>query len=619
MPLTSVRRGHRAIGGVLLVVAAPVVAQDRTGPLAVPPPLPSYSSPPEALPPVAAPSVVAAPTKTPVRFSDIRVVGEALGKAPARAEWQPGADPVSGLLVERPGPSGFDADWVRTQFAVNRLIDTPVPLDRVTAMVQAINRALIANGYINSGVLVAGGEPVDGAVLELTLVHGRLVATGDTPPISVRWGPSGRDGLDSRYVTQRMRAADGIPLDAIAIERDFRLLAEDAAIATVKVDLTPGLRPGEATLALTVDPARRGDIYLSYGNSRSPAIGGTRAAAGGSLRNLLTPGDLISAEVGVTAERPDVSATYETPLIIPRLSLSIRGSLNEASVVDRPLVPLDIRAEDSGVEVGLAYRLLAEPLTPRPGGGWSPARSLTIGTRLGRRETRTWLLGQPFSFSPGSVDGRAAFNVLRLTTDFVERGIAQVSALSLTLTQGLSGTRSAIPGLATPSPGFRSYLAQLSHARRLSGSGLELRLRATGQWADGLLYSSERLAAGGEFSVRGYRETLLLSDTGAIGSIELAQPFSLSSRGRDARGTDWGAFSVSGFVDGAILHNRVGPQLVPRSIGSVGASLAWVPSDAISARVTYAHALSEAVPVGSRDLQDRGFQFRLTVFPLRLF
>ena len=119
--------------------------------------------------------------------------------------------------------------------------------------------------------------------------------------------------------------------------------------------------------------------------------------------------------------------------------------------------------------------------------------------------------------------------------------------------------------------------------------------------------------------MRGYRETLALVDTGAVGSIEFAQPFSLSRSGRDARGTDWGAFTLSAFADGALLKNRRAPQPVPDRLGSVGASLAWVPSEAISARITYARALVDALPVGSRDLQDRGFQFRLTVRPLLLF
>ena len=589
-------------------------AQERTGPTAMPPTLPGYSQPTAPLP-VAPSSVVQTPsTGATVRFADVSISADGAGFAPPQAGWQPLADPVLGLSLDRPGATGFDADWVRRQFVANRLIGTDITLDRVTALVQSINLAFAANGYLNSGVLIADGALVESGTLRLMLVHGRLAS-----PTVVRWGAGGSRGMTADYVTVRMRGASAVPLNAVAVERSFRLLAEDSAISTIKADLTPGTRPGEAGLALTVDPARRADAYVTYGNSRSPAIGGTRAAIGGYIRNLIAAGDIFSVETGLTASRPDVSGSYETPFITPGLSLSLRASLNEASVVDRPLVPLDIRARDTGVEGGLSYRVLAEPLTPLGPGVWRAARSLSLGVRVGHRETETYLLGQPFSFSPGSVDGRSKLTVLRVTADFIERGISKVTALSLTVTQGLSGTRSTIPGVASPDPGFRSYLAQLSHARRLTPGGLELRLRLTGQWADGLLYSGERLSVGGEYTVRGYRETLALVDAGAIGSIELAQPFSLSRNGRDARGTDWGAFSISAFADGAVLKNRRDPQPVPNALGSIGASLAWVPSDAISARITYARALVNAVPVGTRDLQDRGFQFRLTVRPLLLF
>ena len=603
-----------SFGAVLALAGTPGAAQQRTGPDAVPPSLPAYSQPGDTLPAPASPPVASAPSAgATVRFRDIAVAAEASGTALPKPGWQPATDPLLGLTLAVPGPGGFDAAWVRQQFTDNRLIGEDITLDRVTALVQSINLAFAANGYINSGVLIADTAP-DGDILRLTLVHGRLSGATD-----VRWGPGGAKGLSAAYAIARMRDAKSVPLDAVAVERSFRLLAEDPAISTIKADLVPGARPGEAGLALTVDPARRADAYVSYANSRSPAIGGTRAAVGGYIRNLITPGDVFSVEAGLTAKRPDVSGSYETPFLSPRLSLSLRASLNEASVVDRPLVPLDIRANDIGVEGGLAWRVIAEPLTPRGPGQWRAARSLSLGVRLGHRETETFLLGQPFSFSPGSVDGRSRLTVMRLTADFVERGISKVTALSLTLTQGLSGTRSAIPGVASPDPHFRSYLAQLSHARRLTPGGLELRLRLTGQWADGLLYSGERLSVGGEYTVRGYRETLALVDTGMVGSVELAQPFSLSRSGRDAQGTDWGAFSLSAFADGALLRNRRDPQPVPDRLGSVGASLAWVPSEAISARITYARALVDAVPVGSRDLQDRGFQFRLTLRPFLLF
>jgi hemolysin activation/secretion protein len=603
-----------SFGAVLALAGTPVTAQQRTGPDAVPPPLPAYSQPGASLPSPAPPPVASVPSGgATVRFRDIAVAAEAPGTALPKPGWQPATDPVLGLALAIPGAGGFDAAWVRQQFIANRLIGEDITLDRVTALVQSINLAFAANGYINSGVLIADTAP-ESDILRLTLVHGRLSGATD-----VRWGPGGAKGLSAAYAIARMRDAKTVPLDAMAVERSFRLLAEDPAISTIKADLVPGARPGEAGLALTVDPARRADAYVSYGNSRSPAIGGTRVAVGGYIRNLIAPGDVFSMEAGLTAKRPDVAGSYETPFLTPKLSLSLRASLNEASVVDRPLVPLDIRARDVGVEGGLAWRVIAEPLTPLGAGRWRAARSLSLGVRIGHRETETFLLGAPFSFSPGSVDGRSRLTVLRLTADFVERGISKVTALSFTLTQGLSGTRSTLPGVASPDPHFRSYLAQLSHARRLTPGGLELRLRLTGQWADGLLYSGERLSVGGEYTVRGYRETLALVDTGVVGSVELAQPFSLSRSGRDAMGIDWGAFSLSAFADGALLRNRRDPQPVPDRLGSVGASLAWVPSEAISARITYARALVDAVPVGSRDLQDRGFQFRLTLRPLLLF
>jgi hemolysin activation/secretion protein len=610
-----------ACASIAWLPPATVVAQERTGPTAAPQRVPDFAPLPPVLPvPPAAPVAPLAETTATTTFSDVRVSGRALGPAPATRDWQPPTDEASGLTLTRPEAGGLDAAWVRRQFVDNRLIGTPVALDRVVALVQAINLAFVANGYLNSGALIAGDAPRDGGVIEIDLVHGRLSSPdGMAAPVMVRWGSAGANGLGPRYVEARLDAGRDVPLNVIAIERQFRLLAEDPAIATIKADLVPGQRPGEAGLALTVDPARRGDAYIGYANSRSPAIGGERAVVGGYLRNMFASGDVLSAEAGLTAGRVDVSGSYDTPFLTPGLVLSLRGAVNNASVVDRPLVPLDIRARDTSVEGGLSYQVSARPLTPQATGGWRAARSLTLGARFGHRESSTFLLGQPFSFSPGSVDGRSAVTVARLTADFIERGIARVTALSITATQGLAGTRSTVAGLATPDPGFRTVLVQLSHALRLARGGLELRLRLTGQIADGLLYSSERLSAGGANSVRGYRETLLLADSGAIGSVELAQPFSLTRNGRDANGTDWGAFSIAAFVDGAYVRNRVAPQPGLDALGSIGTSLTWAPSDAISAQVSYARALVDAVPVGSRSLQDRGFQFRITVRPFQLF
>jgi hemolysin activation/secretion protein len=140
----------------------------------------------------------------------------------------------------------------------------------------------------------------------------------------------------------------------------------------------------------------------------------------------------------------------------------------------------------------------------------------------------------------------------------------------------------------------------------------------TGQVADSVLYSGERISIGGETSVRGYRENLFLADQALIGSLELALPFSLSSDDR-ARRFDWGAFTLSAFVDGAVFSNVDVAEPFETKLASTGVSLAWTPSDAIVARVTYGRDLVHVPLSGSRDLQDRGFTFRFVIHPLRLF
>jgi hemolysin activation/secretion protein len=253
---------------------------------------------------------------------------------------------------------------------------------------------------------------------------------------------------------------------------------------------------------------------------------------------------------------------------------------------------------------------------PKGEGSWTPARSLSIGVAVAQRRSRSFLLGEPFSFAPGSVNGRSKYTAARLLGDLLVRSVNQVFAASVTATLGLEGTRSPVPEALNPDENFKALLVQLNYARRLNTKGLELRARATGQVSDSILYSGERLSSGGESTIRGYRENLLLTDKGLIGSVELSQRFSLS--GGDRSGFDWGGFAVAGFLDGARLYNAGRAMTPTSSLYSVGASLSWVPSDAILAKFSYGHALKDVGNTGKEDLQDRGIHFGITLYPLRL-
>ena len=600
------------------VAAAQDASRPRTGPDAVPPAKPEYAAPVSlAQPAIAVATPIAPVARSPLVFGDVRIVSEVEPVRPPPSGWRPSAEALSGLTLDYQPGEVLNSAWVHRQFERNGLVGGVGTVDRALALVQLINASFVSAGFINSGLIVPRQNALANGVLTLDLIYGRVVPAADTAPLlTVEFADNAPEGLNAAFLAHRMPSAFARPLSGVDIERDFRLVADDPAIRTINADLRPGSRPGEATLRLLVDPQDQFDFYVTGGNSRSPSVGGERIASGGSLRNLVSGGDLLSAEVGRTKGLDDYSASYATPLFDPRLTLSLRGSINNAAVVDSQLIPLDIRSRDRAGEVGLSYGLLRTPLTPRGEGRWTPATSLSFGVAVAQRRSRSFLLGLPFSFAPGSVDGRSKYTAARLLGDFLVRGSNQVFATSATATFGLEGTRSPIAGALNPDRHFKALLVQLNYARRLSGQGLELRARATGQISDSILYSGERLSSGGESSVRGYRENLLLTDQGAIGSIEFSQPFSIS--GRDKSGFDWGAFAVATFADGARLHNSGAAPTATKSLYSVGASLSWIPSDAIVARITYGYALKDVGNLGRRDLQDRGIHFGLTVFPLRL-
>ncbi|MDM7955898.1 ShlB/FhaC/HecB family hemolysin secretion/activation protein [Blastomonas sp.] len=545
-----------------------------------------------------------------VSFCSVEVRADEAVTAIATAD-SDGLD-FGGFAVRYRKGDRLDAEWVRQQVAANGLLGAPVPLDRIAAVVQQISLAYVRNGFVNSGVLI---DPVTDATGHGSALVLRLVAGGLAPGgAAVEWQDGHSRGLSEAYVLGRMPSIRRLPLNGLAIERDFRGLAADDAIATVKADLQPGTQPGEARLSLLVDPAPRFAVQASIANSRSPAVGGLRFGTGFSVRNALMPGDRIALDAGLTAGRPDILADYAAPFIDPAMTLDLRAGYNRAAVVDAPLRNLNIRARDWFVEGGFGLTVWQRPLTPASSDGQAEASAQAVMLRAGiiHRETRTFLLGQPFSFSPGSVRGLAEYTALRLGADWTRRSSATVWIAQVRFTQGLEGSRSDVIGIAAPSPNFRSWTGQISHARRLGRSGFELRARLAGQYGEGALYAGERFVAGGSQSVRGYRESLLLADRGVTGSVELARPLVLGTGAKGALGLRWGTFTPAVFADGAVVRNADRAfQPVPGEIASIGAQLSWTPSPQLSARLTYGHALIDAPVSGDRDLQDDGLSFAL--------
>lgn len=136
------------------------------------------------------------------------------------------------------------------------------------------------------------------------------------------------------------------------------------------------------------------------------------------------------------------------------------------------------------------------------------------------------------------------------------------------------------------------WLKQLAPDRNLIVQG---RL----QFSDRSLVSLEQLAIGGQSTVRGYRQDVLLADNGAFASVELQLPISRSGNS---------LFQFAPFIDaGTVWNNSNSRNPSGNTLLSTGLGLQWQSHNWI-ARIDWGLPLVNA-PDRSKSWQDNGLYF----------
>ena len=330
-----------------------------------------------------------------VLFSDVRI-DQGGRRFPARAARAviAGGIPGGELAVSHGRGEFLDADWVRRQFIDNHLIGVEISADRVVALILLINRAYVNNGYINSGLLLSPqGWPARGAVLRLQLVAGRVVPSAPgAPAVAVTWKDNQIAGAHHRLhppaharrlalAARRRQGGTGVPA---AGGRSRHPHDQHGAFCS---DRAPARRRWRSSSIPSRDM-----ISISFARQRPLTLGrrGAEAAIGGSMRNALIAGDVLGGELGVTSGLTDGSAYYSMPVGGPISTLDARVAFDNAAVVDESLRALNIRSRESSFAIGASATLIDTPLTPNPSGlGWIPARSLDPGLTTSNTATPT--------------------------------------------------------------------------------------------------------------------------------------------------------------------------------------------------------------------------------------
>jgi len=450
----------------------------------------------------------------------------------------------------------------------------------------------ISKGYVNSGC-VLNDQRIETCKIEYRVIEGIL------KDVDVK----GNKRLKDTYVANRIRLATGDgkhPFNINDLQTRLKILKQEPSIENINTYVKPGLEKGAANLKVVVQEAKPFQVTMDCHNHNSPGIGGYRGDLKFKHLNVLGWSDTFAFHYGGTEGLHNFKAQYEIP--INRMDTKLNASINhsQTKVVSESYSPLDIKGDTTTFSLGINHFFYR-----------TPATEFTVGLGLETRESNTELLGKPFSFSDGVIDGNSKVSILKFTQQWLHRSLNQVLAVHSSFNMGvdiLDATISADDSI--PDGKYIAWLGQFQWIRRLAFMNSQLISRLSIRYSNDPMLAIEKFSIGGAMTVRGYRENLIVSDSGFTGSMEWRIPigkypfFALSKTIND------GQLHLAPFIDygkGSNHHND--SELDPDTLLGAGLGLRWQISSSAFAELYWGSALKDVKIEADSDIQDDGIHF----------
>lgn len=463
-----------------------------------------------------------------------------------------------------------------------------VTVDELHAAVNRVTALYADAGFATSGALLPD-QDVQNGIVQIQVIEGSIK----------RIEVSGSRYLHPDWLAQRLATDKPFRVDDLRA-RVTRLQARPP-IRRIDARVSPGGQPGEATLRVQVEERNPVELQVTADNRRSPSVGSQRLELAGTWHSPLGWGDTLDVRHSFNRGPDDYAIDYRVPLTADDLTLALAVEESGALVQEAPFNRLDMRSELSRYELGLEWPLVR-----------SPGQELTLSASIEHRHAKTYLLGFPFSFAPGVVDGVSRVTNTHLVQQWTRREPDQVLALRSDFRFGIEALAATVHH-DLPDGRFSAWQGQLQWMRRLPGKRGRLAARAVVQRTDDALLPSEKFSLGGMDTVRGYRESSLSRDNAVSASLEWWLPAGEWRIPGISQGAGDGRVEFALFYDYGQGSNKFQPTPRPESISSVGLGLSWQPSPDLSGKLFWGHPLRQVPDTGQHDLQDDGvhFQFRL--------
>ncbi|MEN6317193.1 MAG: ShlB/FhaC/HecB family hemolysin secretion/activation protein [Syntrophaceae bacterium] len=466
-----------------------------------------------------------------------------------------------------------------------------VTMEDLESLRRALTLLYVNKGYVNSGAVVPDQKVVDG-VITVKIIEGKLTH------IDVE----GNKWFGETFLKDRIALGAGPPVNVSPLQDRLQLLQQDQRIERIHAELRPGTKPGESELKVKVEEKPPFYAWLAVNNYQHPSVGAVRGLLTLAHQNLTGHADILSFTYGRSEGlNPMIDAWYVVPLTVYDTTVLLRYRKNDFDVVTHELESLDIENKSQFYEITLrqpVYRTLNQ--------------EFALSVSLEYEQSETYLLGEHFSFYPGVEDGKSVVIPLRFTQEWTYRTQKQVFALRSRFTFGLDTGAATIHNDGQPDGKFVAWLGQFQWARVLDFLDTQLLFRADIQRSDDSLLPLEQLSVGGRYSVRGYRENLLVRDQAFIASLEARIPLIQHMRWADY-------IQICPFYDYGRGTFKFMSSSGPDDISSVGVGLRWAASlikSPLNLRAEFemywGYALRD-IDLPYEDVQDDGIHYQFAI------
>ncbi len=451
----------------------------------------------------------------------------------------------------------------------------------------AITQQYIDHGYINSGATIPDQKVADGIIV-IQIVEGHLNEIQIT----------GNNRLNESYIGDRLRLGNETILNIDVLQDRIQILQQDRLIDRVNVELTPGLHRGQSTLKVNVEESKPYEFGISYNNQRAPSIGGEQAEIYAGAYNLTGYGDSLTGRFRLTDGFNDGNVSYSIPFTSYGSKISAYFDRSDTQISQATFSQLNIRSATETFGISVSHPFYHSP------------QSEFIGELIfEKREAKTFLFGQPFSFVPGPQNGISDVSVVRLAQQWANHSPNSVIAIRSIFSVGLDTWNATNNGGNLPDGQFFAWRGQFQWIRRLANNGTLFLFRTEAQLAADSLLPLEKFAVGGATTVRGYRQNLLVRDNGVVASVELRVPVFRLPIPYISQGLEDGTVQIATFFDFGWSRNTDTATIEPTTISSPGIGLRWDPHSKFHTELYWGIALRNVDIGNDHDIQDSGIHF----------